>query len=266
MLIFVRADCSENENRRTKETNSPYTISFETNKCISKINQMNNRYEKYLEKADIERKQPWRQSLEIPSFVVSSELSDQECSHGEYQEPNSPHRVTFEVNTCMEKIQQMNRRYEKYLINNKIERKPTWKRLQVPNLKRYPEKMLARQVRKKSLIEKQKELLSKKANNTIRYSFLSISIALVFFVSTTPNNISNYAYPINQSIFPWYNSKYVSGANFVELLNYASNFFVYCIANTEIRLAARDNIKFCIQCIVSVVWKIWLTCVCRTRS
>ena len=111
--------------------------------------------------------------------------------------------------------------------------------------------------RQQNLMEKQKEAFNRKADRTINYSILSISIAFTFLVLTLPTSIPLIANPIYHEPFPWFDGTYVRITNFLEVLNYSLNFFVYCMANSDIRNAAWKNIKLCTTWIRTCRDRLW---------
>ena len=98
-------------------------------------------------------------------------------------------------------------------------------------------------VKKQAAEEKRKEIFAKKADKTMKYSRLCISIAITFFFLTMPANIPLISYPIVCKPFNWYNDSYTSITNFLEALNYSCNFFVYYMANSIIRMATHNDIQ-----------------------
>ena len=151
-------------------------------------------------------------------------------------------------------VQEMNNRYERYVREHRIGRKVKWQALQVPksedDSRIHFSPAVSRKRRQKSAMEKRKVTFTNKTDRTIKYSILSMSIAFVFVILTLPANIPLIAYPTIHKPFSWGKSNvYRSVTNFLEALNYSSNFFIYCIANSEIRNAAWENIKCCLNCL-----------------
>ena len=104
------------------------------------------------------------------------------------------------------------------------------------------------QRRTKSFVERQGEAFHQKTKRTISYSILSILIALIFVFFTLPSNIPRIAVPIQHQPYSWFTFLYESVTNFLEAINYSSNFFIYCLANVEIRKVATHYLCICISC------------------
>ena len=177
-----------------------------------------------------------------------------EWNHGIVLKPNNDLSTTdqFDLNNSIER---MNSRYKKSLNSCKLNQNQTLQKLSPTGLGSFYGKYIKQNSTRKRIVQRQNEIFIRKADKTIRYSRLCISIAVTFFVLTTPANVPLISYPINGAPFDWYKGVYVSISNFLEILNYCCNFFVYCIANTTIREVAMNDITCCIQYLTSIVQK-----------
>ena len=150
--------------------------------------------------------------------------------------------ISFGVSNSIARIQEMNQRYEEHIKGNNASytshlKTPTFDN-STSEYNRYPES------RKKRMAQPRWASFNKEVDQIIQQSLISISIAAVFVTLTTPSSFASIAIPIYHKPFPWVNTDYVVVTNFLEELNYACNFFIYCIANAEIRLSAKNGIRF----------------------
>ena len=157
--------------------------------------------------------------------------------------------VTFDVSVS---IHEMNTRYERNLKESKPihSRRPTFKRLKPPRLGSFYGNLKRRSQKRKTSTEIRKDLFNKKAEKTITYSKLCIAIAASFLVFTLMGNILSISYAKNQEAFKFVQKDgevYTAVANFLEALNYSGNFFLYCMTNTAIRRAAKNDMKYLIN-------------------
>lgn len=159
------------------------------------------------------------------------------------QYDSSPYVIPFEINRSLGIICEMNARYEGYIKEKQFKDDNEEMKASTSEARRKKSGDIFSRLRQKSYLEKQNESFNRKANRTINYCILSICIAIVFVALTLPANIPLISYPIYHQPFSWFNRTYISFSNFLEAANYSSNFFIYCIANSEIRKAAWDFVK-----------------------
>ena len=157
--------------------------------------------------------------------------------------------VTFDVSVS---IHEMNTRYERNLKESKPihSRRPTFKGLKPPRLGSFYGNLKRRSQKRKTSTEIRKDIFNKKAEKTITYSKLCIAIAASFLVFTLMGNILSISYAKNQQAFKFVRDDgelYTAVANFLEVLNYSGNFFLYCMTNTSIRRAAKNDVKYLVN-------------------
>ena len=238
-----------------------YNAAFDVSDCIG---EMNNQYDKYRRESTARAKI----IVEIPCNKVNS--PNHKVGHGHTKAgdgtmlkiPNKGTDQLNSINSCNvvsfdlgDSIQTMNFQYEKFLKDSKVQRQPTFRKLSPSNLTDFYDKWKKRNSTKKQREERKKAIFNYKADKTIRYSRLCISIAITFFVLTMPANLPDISYLFDLEPFPWFNGTYVAITNFLESLNYSCNFFVYCIANSIIRQAARNDLNRCIQFLFATLQK-----------
>ena len=155
--------------------------------------------------------------------------------------------VTFDLSVS---IHEMNMRYKQNLKEIKPihRRKPTFKRLKPSGLGSFYGNLKRRsrsRVRKTST-EIRKDIFNKKAEKTIHYSRLCIAIAISNFFLTMPGYILSISFAISLQAFKFVREDgelWSSLTNFLEVLNYSGNFFLYCMTNTAIRRVAKNDVK-----------------------
>ena len=227
---------------------------------IASIDEMNCQYQRYLKEQEITHQTP------VNAFVlpdISKEIRKQSEKFNDQRQqdptreldnialyvPNirtdrprstSIYRISANLDGS---IQSMNRKYEENMEECKISRKITFRKMSQSKHGSLYLKPHNHSVKKQAAEEKRKEIFAQKADKTMKYSRLCISIAITFFFLTMPANIPLIRYPIVCRPFDWYSDGYTSITNFLEALNYSCNFFVYYLANSIIRMATHNDIR-----------------------
>ena len=227
---------------------------------IASIDEMNGQYQRYLKEQEITHQKSGN-AVELPE--ISKETRKQS---GKYNNQKQHHHTRHNDNTALNvpnlrtdrlrstsiyqisanldsSIQSMNKKYEENMKECKISRKITFRKRTHSKHGSLYLKPHNHSVKKQAVEEKRKEIFAKKADKTMKYSRLCISIAITFFFLTMPANIPLIRYPFVCSPFDWYNDSYTSITNFLEALNYSCNFFVYYMANSIIRMATHNDIR-----------------------
>ena len=154
---------------------------------------------------------------------------------------------TLESNFSSFRIHEMNLRYEEHLKKKELDmNKGMRKTLNVSRLFGRNTKMIHRN-NEKIFINKVNERKLKETNKIINYSLLSILIAILFVLCNAPSNIPLVSYPLYHHPFEWFNCNYGIFTNLLQEINYAFNFFLSCIWNSEIRKEAKYGITFGIR-------------------
>ena len=236
------------------------TISDMEPDLIASIDEMNSQYQRYLKEQEIMQQTPGN------AFVLSEISKETRKQSQKYskQRQNDPTQEfdnttlsilnlptdgprsssTYRISTNLDgSIQSMNKKYEENVEECKISRKITFRNMSHSKHGSLYLKPHNQSVKKKAAEEKRKEIFAKKADKTMKYSRLCISIAITFFFLTMPANLPLIRYPIVCRPFDWYNDSYTSITNFLEALNYSCNFFVYYMANSIIRMATHNDIR-----------------------
>ena len=242
---------------------SAYNVSFNFNNSIDR---MNIQYEDYLNSSSIQRKttaRPGSGDQVADRYNKTKSLGHtlgKRCTLANIQnsridqlKKNYTLDVQLNFNTS---IQEMNNRYERNVKRCEVNPREKIVKLNPSKLGSFYGKLTKQATSKTHFQERDKEIFNKKADKTIKYSWLCISIAVMFFVLTMPANFPLISYPIYHEPFDWFRGIYVSVTNFLEVLNYSLNFYVYCIANSIIRCAALNDIKHLTQAFAIVIQKI----------
>ena len=162
--------------------------------------------------------------------------------------------VTFDLSVS---IHEMNNRYKKGIKESKPihRRRPTFKRLNASGFGSFYGNWKRRSRVRKTSTEIRKDMFSKKADKTIHYSRLCIAIAISFFVLTMPGNLLSISFANKQEAFSFVQKSevFVSITNFLEVINYSGNFILYCFTNTVIRRAAKNDIRYFINFLLSPI-------------
>ena len=227
---------------------------------IASIDEMNSQYQRYLKEQEIMQHTPGN------AFVLSEISKETRKQSQKYskQRQNDPTQEfdnttlsilnlptdrprsssTYRISTNLDgSIQSMNRKYGENMEECKISRKITFRKMSQSKHGSLYSKPHNHSVKKQAAEEKRKEIFAQKADKTMKYSRLCISIAITFFFLTMPANLPLIRYPIVCRPFDWYNDSYTSITNFLEALNYSCNFFVYYMANSIIRMATHNDIR-----------------------
>ena len=236
------------------------TISNMEPDLIVSIDEMNCQYQRYLREQEIAH-QPSGNALMLPEISKETRKKPEKYSKQRQNDPTQefdnttlsilnlptdrPRSLsTYRISANLDgSIQSMNEKYEENMEECKISRKITFRKMSQSKHGSLYLKPHNHSVKKQAAEEKRKEIFAKKADKTMKYSRLCISIAITFFFLTMPANIPLIRYPIVCRPFDWYNDSYTSITNFLEALNYSCNFFVYYMANSIIRMATHNDIR-----------------------
>ena len=227
---------------------------------IASIDEMNGQYQRYLKEQDIMHQTPGN-AFVLPEISKETRKQSEKYNKQRQNDPtqqsdnttlsilNLPtdrprSSSTYRISTNLDgSIQSMNEKYEENMAECKISRKITFRNMSHSKHGSLYLKPHNHSFKKQAAEEKRKEIFAKKADKTMKYSGLCISIAITFFFLTMPANLPLIRYPIVCRPFDWYNDSYTSITNFLEALNYSCNFFVYYLANSIIRMATHNDIR-----------------------